>query len=47
MAHGTSKPIFGLLKQFSLPLDKQIKQFSKGMKMKLAISVAFHTILSC
>ena len=26
---------------FSLPLDKQIKQFSKGMKMKLAISVAF------
>ena len=32
---------FHLLKQFSLPLDKQIKQFSKGMKMKLAISVAF------
>ena len=32
---------FRLLKQFSLPLDKQIKQFSKGMKMKLAISVAF------
>lgn len=31
---------FHLLKQFSLPLDKQIKQFSKGMKMKLAISVA-------
>ena len=31
---------FRLLKQFSLPLDKQIKQFSKGMKMKLAISVA-------
>ena len=31
----------GLLKQFSLPLDKQIKQFSKGMKMKLAISAAF------
>lgn len=29
-----------LLKKFSLPLDKQIKQFSKGMKMKLAISVA-------
>ena len=27
---------FRLLKQFSLPLDKQIKQFSKGMKMKLA-----------
>ena len=32
---------FDLLKQFSLPSDKQIKQFSKGMKMKLAISVAF------
>ena len=32
---------FGLLKQFSLPSDKQIKQFSKGMKMKLAISAAF------
>ena len=32
---------FGLLKKFSLPLDKQIKQFSKGMKMKLAISAAF------
>lgn len=30
-----------LLRQFSLPPDKQIKQFSKGMKMKLAISVAF------
>ena len=29
-----------LLKQFSLPADKQIKQFSKGMKMKLAISAA-------
>lgn len=33
---------FRLLKQFSLPLDKQIKQFSKGMKMKLAISVALN-----
>lgn len=31
---------FQLLKQFSLPLDKQIKQFSKGMRMKLAICVA-------
>ena len=30
-----------LLKQFSLPPDKQIKQFSKGMKMKLAIAAAF------
>lgn len=31
---------FRLLKDFSLPLDKQIRQFSKGMKMKLAIAVA-------
>ncbi len=31
---------FQLLKQFSLPFDKQIKQFSKGMRMKLAICVA-------
>ena len=31
---------FRLLKEFSLPPDKQIKQFSKGIKMKLAISVA-------
>ena len=31
---------FRLLEQFSLPLDKQIKRFSKGMKMKLAISAA-------
>lgn len=29
-----------LLKKFSLPTDKPIKQFSKGMKMKLAIAVA-------
>lgn len=29
-----------LLKQFSLPAGKPIKQFSKGMKMKLAIAVA-------
>ncbi len=32
---------FSLLKQFSLPSEKPIKQFSKGMKMKLAISAAF------
>ena len=31
---------FKLVKQFSLPLDKQIRQFSKGMKMKLAICAA-------
>lgn len=29
-----------LLRKFSLPADKLIKQFSKGMKMKLAIAVA-------
>ncbi len=29
-----------LLKKFSLSADKPIKQFSKGMKMKLAIAVA-------
>lgn len=28
------------MKQFSLPLNKKIKNFSKGMKMKLSISVA-------
>lgn len=31
---------FGLLKQLSLPPDKQLRQFSKGMKMKLAICAA-------
>lgn len=29
-----------LLKKFSLPVDKPIKEFSKGMKMKLAIAAA-------
>lgn len=29
-----------LLEQFSLPEDKKIKQFSKGMKMKYSIAVA-------
>ncbi len=29
-----------LLKKLSLPLDKKVKQFSKGMKMKLSIAVA-------
>lgn len=32
---------FSLMKQFSLPADKRIKQFSRGMKMKLAICAAF------
>lgn len=31
---------FHLLERFSLPPDKPIKQFSKGMKMKLAITAA-------
>ena len=30
-----------LLKQFSLPTDKMIKNFSSGMKMKLKIATAF------
>lgn len=30
----------GLLEQFSLPAGKPLRQFSKGMKMKLAISAA-------
>lgn len=30
----------GLLKKLSLPIDKPIKQYSRGMKMKLAISAA-------
>lgn len=32
---------FSLLKKMSLPADKKIKEFSKGMKMKLSIAVAF------
>lgn len=31
---------FNYLQQFSLPLDKMFKDFSRGMKMKLAIAVA-------
>ena len=30
----------GLVKKLSLPIDKPIKQYSRGMKMKLAISAA-------
>ena len=30
----------GFLKKLSLPIDKPIKQYSRGMKMKLAISAA-------
>ena len=30
----------GLLKQFNLPIDKLIKEFSSGMKMKLKIATA-------
>ena len=29
-----------LINRFDLPWDKQFKQFSKGMKMKLAIAIA-------
>lgn len=32
---------FSLLKKMSIPADKKIKEFSKGMKMKLSIAVAF------
>lgn len=32
---------FSLLKKMSLPADKKIKEFSKGMKMKLSIAAAF------
>ncbi|HNX29040.1 MAG TPA: ABC transporter ATP-binding protein [Syntrophomonadaceae bacterium] len=32
---------FALLQKMSLPTDKKIKEFSKGMKMKLSIAVAF------
>ena len=31
---------FSLLKRMSLPTDKKIREFSKGMKMKLSIAVA-------
>lgn len=32
--------IYRYMKQFSLPIEKEIKTFSKGMKMKLSIAVA-------
>lgn len=35
-----NQTFMSLLKTFSLPVGKPIKQFSKGMKMKLAIAVA-------
>lgn len=34
------KCYFGYLEKFSLPMKKQFKDFSRGMKMKLAIAVA-------
>lgn len=34
------KKFYELLEKFSLPKNKKIKKFSKGMKMKLSISVA-------
>ena len=36
-----NKEKYEQLKKFNLPLNKKIKKFSKGMKMKYAISVAF------
>ena len=32
---------YSVLREMSLPTDKKIKDFSKGMKMKLSIAVAF------
>lgn len=34
------KQFFELLQRFSLPLKKQVKDYSRGMKMKLAIAAA-------
>lgn len=34
------RTFLSLLKKLSLPIDKPIKQYSRGMKMKLAISAA-------
>ena len=30
----------GYLKRFKIPFDKKVKEFSKGMRMKLSISIA-------
>lgn len=35
------KTYVNMLEKFKLPLNKKIKEFSKGMKMKYSISVAF------
>ncbi len=35
-----TKKFSGLIKRFSLPMDKAIKDLSKGMKMKLSIAIA-------
>lgn len=35
-----SNIFYRYMKQFSLPIEKEIKTFSKGMKMKLSIAVA-------
>ena len=37
----TENRFFSLLREMSLPADKKVKDFSKGMKMKLSIAVAF------
>ena len=36
-----NKTYVNMLEKFKLPLNKKIKEFSKGMKMKYSISVAF------
>ena len=38
--HWNEKQYLSLLNKLSLPLNKKIKDFSKGMKMKLSIAVA-------
>lgn len=39
--HWDGKKFFSLLTQFNLPKDKPFNAFSKGMKMKSALAVAF------
>lgn len=36
----SSEEYFGKLKKFSLPVDKKVGDFSKGMKMKLMVAIA-------
>ena len=41
-----SKVFNSFMKEFSLPAKKTIKEFSRGMKMKLSIAVALPTTLN-